>query len=196
MYNAVNSSSNNNNVVNNLEKRKVMKSRKLWVIAALVVLAICQTGIAEEGTVSSKHWRLAIMCPQFATKSSSQSCAILENAKVFLRGMADGSVINRKVPQGSAVTVRIRIYDADKFSKDDLITSKTYRFNGGDTVEIMWDSFCGNLKKDLGKTSEIYVKADIEFKPGGMKVPIVFSNKIFGETISTKAKPVKVKILN
>ena len=180
----------------NIRKGHLMKFRNKSCLMLMVVLLVaCQTSFGKDDSsqVENSYWRLAIMCPTTVTKSSSQTCAVLENARVFLRGLVDGKVADRKVEHGSTVTVNLAIMDKDFMSRDDVVASKRYTFKGGETVEIMWESFCGDLKKDIGNTSEIYVKIDMRWNPGGVNIP--FGGKIFGSKLSTKSRPIKVKIV-
>ena len=168
-----------------------MKRSKLCISALIVLMLVgtlCYAAMNQAAQTEKNGWKLGLIVPTTITKSSSQSCAVLENAKVHLFNKNGG-----RVPNGPGnVVVTITILDRDPF-RDDVIVSKTYRFNGGEEVRISNDPLCGNMKADRGKTSEIYVKAKIQYNVIGSSLG--FIDNSWKTKLSTRGQTRKVKIV-
>ena len=116
-------------------------------------------------------WVLRMACPNRVRKG--QTCKL----SVQLTS-TDGTAV--KEAPGFSATVKLTILDAD-WGRDDQVLTQTYRFGPGETIKF-GESFCANLKKDWGKTSEIYAKVEIRIKAADFAL----------ETITVKTPQVKV----
>jgi len=158
------------------------------LVIAMIMGSLCYASMTQAAMTEKNGWKLGIIVPMTITKKSSQSCALLENAQVHLSNKN-----GIRVPQGPGnVIVTITIMDKDHF-RDDVVTSKTYKFRGGEKVIIVSDPLCGNMKKDRGNTSEIYVKAKIQYNVIGSSLGII--DNIWKTKLSTINRPLKVKIV-
>ena len=72
-----------------------------------------------------------------------------------------------------------------------MVLTKQYKFTEDDTVKILDEGLCGDLKKDLGSTSEIYAKIVMRAGPVGTSglpgLGLIFGNiKITTPTVRVK----------
>ena len=154
------------------------------VTAAVIVVGLMAgTANAQYKSVIGKHedgWILKLTCP--TTVKEGQTCKM----QAWLDHKATKKLKSNKVAKGSIATVELTIADKDTFSKDDVILTKTFKFNEGERIRFK-EMLCGNLKKDIGKKSEIYAKVRIRTSLKAINTTIIgYKAKIKTPTIKVK----------
>ena len=155
------------------------------VTAAIIVMGLMAgTANAALKEVNGRHaagWNLRFVCE--TTVKKGKTCKM----QARLSHSATKTLKSNKVPSGYVVTVVLTIADKDTFSKDDIVLTETFTFKAGERVSFT-KMLCGNLKKDLGKKSEIYAKVSIRSSIAGVgKIPLI------GYKAKVKTPVVKVK---
>lgn len=167
-------------------KRKEIIMKTYGLVVLMVVAVTCSTVFADEDEAIGTHedgWILHLYCP--AEVKHGDTCDLA----VRLGFKASKRLKSNEVATGNTATVVLTIADNDTFSKDDIIVTRTYTFDEGERIEL-FDRFCANLKRDVGKKSEVYAKVQIRASFKGLG-PFLLDYRATVKTPTIKVKTVE-----